>query len=300
MKIKLISASVLFLVYFLYSGFGQIPNNGFESWGTIIDTCSNDITVFDNPNGWRGSFQKPCTPPYSYSIEKNIDNYPLGTGSFSIKIKSDVAKEMRGLAAVVANNQAAMAPAFPISGHPTSLTGYYKFSPLNGDTMNIIIVLFQNGAMVAGGVYKKTETVSNWTSFNIPISPYSNADSAVIFLASYNLSGGSLPLGNSVLYVDNLNFDNLITGITEINDSENNISIYPNPCYLETKLQTKRVLEDATLTICNSIGQKVKQITNISGQTITLSRDNLKSGLYFVFITEKNNTILFDKLMIAD
>jgi hypothetical protein len=207
---------------------------------------------------------------------------------------------MRGIAAIVANNQAAMAPAFPISGHPTSLTGYYKFSPLNGDTMNIIIVLFQNGAMVAGGVFIKTESVSNWTSFNIPISPYSNADSAVIFLASYNLSGGSLPLGNSVLYVDNLNFDNLIMGKSEINESENNIFIYPNPCYFETTLQTKRILENATLTICNSIGQNVKQIKNISGYTITLSRDNLKSGLYFVLLTQKNKTILVDKLMIAD
>lgn len=132
---------------------------------------------------------------------------------------------------------------------------------------------------------------NNWTSFNIPISPYSNADSAEIFLASYNLSGGSLPLENSVLYVDNLNFYNLIIGITNISDSENNISIYPNPFYLETTLQTKRIFEDATLTICNSKGQKVKQIKNISSQTIILSRDNFKSGLYFIFLLK--NIILF-------
>ena len=44
----------------------------------------------------------------------------------------------------------------------------------------------------------------------------------------------------------------------------------------------------------------VKQIKNISGQTVVLSRDNLASGLYFVRLTENNKTLAVDKFVITD
>jgi hypothetical protein len=46
-------------------------------------------------------------------------------------------------------------------------------------------------------------------------------------------------------------------------------------------------------------GQTVKQIKNISGETITLYRDNLPIGLYFIQLTQDNKTYT-DKLVIAD
>lgn len=278
----------------------QIPNNGFENWGTITDTCDQVITAFDNPNGWRGSFQGPCTAPFIYSIQKNLDNYPLSTGLFSVIIKSDTAKEVRGIASTATGNQSALVPNFSITGHPTSLTGYYKFLPQNGDTMNIIVVLFQGGSMVAGGTLTGTATISNWTSFNVLISTYTTADSAAILLGSYNISGGRVPHGNSALYVDNLNFDNLITtGISEANEI-NSISAYPNPFTSATTLQSDNFLKDATLTVYNLYGQIEKQIKNISEKTITLHRDNLPSGMYFLRLTEDNKAISSEKLIITD
>ena len=63
-----------------------------------------------------------------------------------------------------------------------------------------------------------TNTVSNWTSFCIPISAYTVADSATITVAAfYNDTTCSMPYGpygNSILYVDNLSFDNLITSVS--------------------------------------------------------------------------------------
>ncbi|MBI3502930.1 MAG: T9SS type A sorting domain-containing protein [Bacteroidetes bacterium] len=35
-------------------------------------------------------------------------------------------------------------------------------------------------------------------------------------------------------------------------------------------------------------------------QTVTFSRDNLASGLYFVRLTEENKTMAIDKLVITD
>ena len=78
------------------------------------------------------------------------------------------------------------------------------------------------------------------------------------------------------------------------------INISPNPFSMQTTLQTSNLLKNATLTVYNSFGQQVKEIKNISGQTVILSRENLASGLYFVMLTEESKTITIDKLVIID
>ena len=95
-----------------------------------------------------------------------------------------------------------------------------------------------------------------------------------------------------------------ISGTTGINNYEQNInpriSIFPNPFSTQTTLQTNMIFKNATLTVYNSYGQIVKQIEYISGQTVSLHRDNLPMGLYFIHLTQDNKTITTDKLIITD
>lgn len=90
-----------------------------------------------------------------------------------------------------------------------------------------------------------------------------------------------------------------ITNILE-NKTKTDFTIYPNPFSSSTILQTNKVFKDATLAIYNSFGQEVKQMKNISGHAITLQRENLKSGLYFIRITQDNKTYTADKIIITD
>ena len=83
------------------------------------------------------------------------------------------------------------------------------------------------------------------------------------------------------------------------NTSTNQYFLYPNPFSTQTTLQTDNLFKNVTLTVYNSCGQQVKQLNNISGQTVTLFRDNLPSGLYFLCLTE-DNKIYIDKLVIID
>ncbi|HXB42362.1 MAG TPA: T9SS type A sorting domain-containing protein [Bacteroidia bacterium] len=76
--------------------------------------------------------------------------------------------------------------------------------------------------------------------------------------------------------------------------------IFPNPFSSKTILQMDKNLKDATLTLYNSFGQQVKQIKNISGQTIIVQRDNLSCGLYFLQLTQDNTILTTDKLVIVD
>jgi hypothetical protein len=78
------------------------------------------------------------------------------------------------------------------------------------------------------------------------------------------------------------------------------VSLYPNPFSTETVLQTDNILKNVTLTIYNSFGQTIKEMKNISGQTITLHRDNLPNGLYVIRLIQDNLVIATEKLVITD
>ena len=91
----------------------------------------------------------------------------------------------------------------------------------------------------------------------------------------------------------------IITKISEYSKGDN-FSAYPNPFSSHTTLQTDFFLKNATLTVYNSFGQAVKQIKNISGQTVVLSRDNLPNGLYFIRLSADHKTLAINKLVIVD
>lgn len=93
---------------------------------------------------------------------------------------------------------------------------------------------------------------------------------------------------------DNFLLTNDITNSTEI------FNIYPNPLFSSTTLKANKFLKNATLTVYNCFGQIVTELKNISGHTITLSRDNLPSGIFFIQLTEDNRIITMQKIIITD
>lgn len=94
--------------------------------------------------------------------------------------------------------------------------------------------------------------------------------------------------------------NSFLSGIVSPEYVLNKINIYPNPFSYAATLQADKLLKDATLTVYNLFGQIVKQIKNISGQSVTLFRDNLPSGLYFFRITQNSKTFSADKFVITD
>ncbi len=126
------------------------------------------------------------------------------------------------------------------------------------------------------GVGTLTGSPSNDLDNNIrPIPVASNPD-----LGAYEINQNSASVSESLI--------------------ESSIIIYPNPFSSNATLLTDKAFKDATLSIFNSAGQHVKQINNINGQTITLNRDNLPNGLYFIQLTQNNKIFTTVKLSIID
>lgn len=83
-------------------------------------------------------------------------------------------------------------------------------------------------------------------------------------------------------------------------DKNPEFNIFPNPFASQTIMLTGTTLRSAVLTIYNSKGQYVKQVKNISGNSIPLQRGDLPCGLYFLRMTEQNQSIFSTKIIIAD
>jgi len=88
----------------------------------------------------------------------------------------------------------------------------------------------------------------------------------------------------------------------------NVLFISPNPTNGIFKVQwmmdngnTSTISHQAlTIEIYNAMGQEVREMNNISGQSITLQRDNLPGGLYFIRLMQEGKIMAIDKLVITD
>jgi uncharacterized repeat protein (TIGR03803 family) len=120
--------------------------------------------------------------------------------------------------------------------------------------------------------------------------PYGSLISDGSFLYGMTFQGGS----NFSGVIFKLNIP---VGIEE-NTAGTSITIHPNPCSTHTILQTGVMLNNATLSVYNYLGQPVKQVQNISGYTVTLTRDELAAGTYFIQISQDNKIIAREKLVI--
>jgi len=261
----------------------QITNSGFENWTTVGS--------YEDLTGW-ATFNNASTGSF-YSCTKSTDHYPASVGSYSVRLENNTALigDYSGLGVIFLGDQIGNSGPFPITGHPTSLTGYYKYAPLNGDTMYIKITLYSGGSgnMVSSGLFT-TASASSWTSFSIPLSTYTSADSGMISISAYYANGFPpqyFPHGNSVLYVDNLNFDNLINSVAEQISENYTFSLYPNPASDIITFNIDNTNNaDLTFNIYNIIGTLVKseKLKQDNGQ---INIGYLNSGIYFVEIKSK-------------
>ena len=82
--------------------------------------------------------------------------------------------------------------------------------------------------------------------------------------------------------------------------SKNALLIYPDPFSSGTTLETDKVLNNAILMVYTMQGQLVKQIKNINEHTVSLHRDNLTTGLYYLQLIQDNDTSEIEKFLIID
>jgi len=266
----------------------QIPNSGFEIWENYVDSYTG--YVYEKPDLWNGSL--PNNSVYSFSIEKNPESYPAGTGQYSMKIQPDIANGVRGVA--ISNDGAdpmvnwTPKPSFAINFRPASLFLYYKYLPFAGDTLIGKVYFYKDGVVIGDPVFATTQNISSWTAWEVPMTfnTLDVPDSATIFF----VTGAYVQHTESILYIDNLSFTGFVTSVPEKITENPILNFYPNPASDIVNFDianTNKV--DLILNIYNLTGTLVKtEMLKQNQQQINIGE--LSNGIYVVEIKSKEWT----------
>lgn len=151
-----------------------IPNGDFELW--------DDIILYN----WQTNPCTYCVPAFETYVVQKVTG--ASHGQYAAKFIYN------GVNSSFAINK------FPISQHPTLLTGYIKSNLSIGDTITLHVDLFYRNNIIDSGYFYETSSISNYKKIKVTISQSSSkVDSVFIKIVGGKKQG-------TELYVDNFEF----------------------------------------------------------------------------------------------
>jgi hypothetical protein len=268
---------LILIAYLLFLGgkgaFAQevVPNGDFENWDGI------------NPEGWIGLFnsddfqnvfQSGDAQSGSYSAELRVVYHPL----LMNYVRSGMFVETN----------------FPVSSKPEALNGYYKGAAAGGDTLTVVVGMFNNSNPIGFGFFYSTQSVSNWTSFSVPIT-YTGIDNPDQGFISINAGQFFASTDGTDYFVDNLTF----SGPAGISDKiiTSNFTLFPNPA--EELLNIRFTLansDNIEFELINLQGVAVPVSKKVTFQPGTndyqISISSFPSGIYFLKANGDNSQFI--------
>jgi hypothetical protein len=158
----------------------------------------------------------------------------------------------------------------PYLATPTTFSGSYKYSPVNGDIAAIQIQFLQGGATI-GFHQEPLNVAGSYTTFSSPLTIAGTPDS-IVFIAFSGENPGS------VLILDDLSFSGGDVSVEEF--AKMSASIYPNPAKEVVMVKAEG---NYTVEIINILGERVYTRNGNQGvQSIDLT--SFTSGSYIVKI----------------
>ena len=241
----------------------QIPNAGFENW------------TAGAPNSWLTNNVPTIATPITQSSDAHSGTYSMQGAVISYL--------------TIPYTPTAFAY-FTINDRYSSLMGWYKFSPVGGDSLVAFIYFLKNQSLIGFGYFSTGATTSSYTQFTAPLEYMPAAgvpDSAWIEILIIP-SGNDVHTG-STFKIDDLTFGP-VTGVQESFSitpavfalSQN----YPNPFNPATKISYQIPTDGLVqLEVYNILGKTLETLVNEekpAGRfTVTFDGSKYTSGIYF-------------------
>lgn len=262
---KLVSGFVvLFCLAIGSAAKAQIPNAGFETWSGIT------------PTGWITD----NGPGVDTLIFKTTDAH---SGTYAAE---GVATSVLGFVA-----PPTLAALFTWTTRPTTFSGYYKFSPVGGDSLFIAAVLAGNSTAVAYAILRTNSAATSYTQFSIPFTYVSSStpDSGGIDVAIYQALGSSAVHAGSTFKLDDLSFSGATGVVNAIDQTPQSYALhqnFPNPFNPSTVISYELpVTGFVSLKVFDLLGREratlVSADQTVGYHQVTFDASNLASGTYF-------------------
>lgn len=244
----------------------QIPNGGFENWE------SNG-----NPVGWWTN----NAPGVYTTITKSSDAH---SGSWAVE--GNVAS-VSGIGVGPAIISGVEGVGISINFRPTAITGYYKFTSINGDYMQVQANFFKNGVGMGVGAANLNPAAS-YTQFSIDIGYGTGDVPDTVIIGVFIAGNGALPSVGSKMFVDDLAWGNS----SDVKELGNGIpdefalmQNYPNP-FNPTSAIRYSIPEAsfATIKVYDMLGNEVATLINeeqpAGNYEVDFNAAGLSSGMY--------------------
>lgn len=201
-------------------------------------------------------------------------------------------------------------PSFPVFARHQSLYGFFKFFPVNGDTMNIIIEMYKNGIGIGRGGFSAVDSVTQFQQFNVVINYDQDSTQTMLTPDSATIEikcADEIAHGPSRVIVDKLSFDGLYTSTISLAFAQHDElawQIYPNPAQNALFVEFKGIKSEThKLTIFDLNGKEVYQteITSDKGSRTSsvIPLDGIGNGFYVVTLSYRGG-VQFKKLIISE
>ncbi|MCX7649816.1 MAG: PCMD domain-containing protein [Flavobacteriales bacterium] len=273
----------------------QIDNGNLDSW--------NNMGSYEEP---AGTMLKTLNSLTSLGVPVTVTKTSDAKSNLAAELKSNTLVALNiFIPGVLATIQVQTAPpaAFlgvPFTEKPTRFKGWYKYSPVQGDSAEILIALMKrNGAVrdtVGRAAMKIKNSVAAYTPFDMPITYYSTTlvpDSLIILCVSsagYNFSNLLACAGknNSTLWVDELELE-YSSGLSESYPGLP-MRLWPNPTRDVLHIGVEGWQSHGALVITDATGRQVAQHV-VTQWPITLNVQGFPSGPYHLKVIEGQRII---------
>lgn len=268
---KTFFVAAFFLQQIIYS---QIPNSSFENWTDGL------------PDGWWA----PNVTGFLTVVEQTTDAH---SGSYAVRGE---VKNLFGInippSIIPAEGEE---PGLPVSLRYYSLSGFFKFFPVEGDQLTISLGMYKNGELIGyGGGYIST-TTSDYTYFAENITYTSDEiPDTLFYIITICGVGGTLDSSfhaGTVYYADDVAVSTSTVGIDKDVYKLNLFSLnqnYPNPFNPSTTISFQiPVSGHIILKVYDILGREVKTLLNeyktagLHKIEFRIEKDQLASGIYF-------------------
>jgi hypothetical protein len=291
MRVLILSATALAVLGLASVSQAQIPNAGFESW------------VNGNPVGWI----TPNIPGVDTLVSPSTDRHG---GSFAARGEVSSLFGFPFPPTIITGEDTVSG--FPVTQRHASLTGWYKFSPIENDQLFALVVMSSatgDSGLGVGGVL--LQPASTFSLFTLPIT-YATGSVPALCTIEFTIigsdTGTGFPHPGSFYIVDDLAF----SGISSAGEGEGIVpgqfslmQNYPNPFNGETRIgyrvQGTGNGEWVTLKVYDMLGRDVATLVNerkSPGEYVVgFDAGRLASGMY-IYKLQMGNAVETRRMML--
>ncbi len=252
------------LAAFSATAFAQIPNPGFETWSLGV------------PAGW-------------------TTNNALGVDTTVVRT-TDVHSGTYAAQGIVTSLVGVTIPPtlsvlFPWTTRSATFSGYYKYSPVGGDTLMIAAVLAGSSTAVAAGIMKTTVAKSAYTQFSITLQYLNSAtpDSGGVYFAIIPATGSTLAHAGSTFKIDDIAFAGATGVESAVGQTPKSYTLhqnYPNPFNPTTLINYELpIASQVNLKVYDVLGREVATLVDgredAGVHQVKFDASRLTSGIYF-------------------